>query len=211
MNKFLFCIVVCSALNMTNLFADEQVIQGGESTAVQYIPSALSADVGLNGLGIAINWDLGSHTNLILGYEHGIGDLNWQNHVNISENKYQVHQHHYANTYINAIYYPWGRSEKTIIQSTYITGGAGYIRKSYSLNIDNRNVPVSYRHSISPYVGLGIRALLTPHWGAFGEIGAYYLGQPHVDTDQSYIANQLKNEHQYQWLPVAKIGIIYKF
>ena len=87
---------------------------------------------------------------------------------------------------------------------------------------------MKYKNDIAPYVGLGIRPMFSQHWGMFGEVGAYYSNNPSVSltsnatvnsggsqaqfqNDLAAEQNKIANDDKYKWLPVAKVGVVYKF
>ncbi len=40
---------------------------------------------------------------------------------------------------------------------------------------------LDYSNDIAPYLGLGFAPKINNNWGVFGEVGAYYTGNPTVD------------------------------
>ena len=47
----------------------------------------------------------------------------------------------------------------------------------------SRNTYLSYKNDLAPYVGIGFSPAITNRWGVFGEIGAYYNGNPSVNLN----------------------------
>ncbi len=41
---------------------------------------------------------------------------------------------------------------------------------------------LDYSNNISPYLGLGYSPRINQNWGVFGEVGAYYTGNPTVSN-----------------------------
>ena len=83
---------------------------------------------------------------------------------------------------------------------------------------------MTYKDDIAPYVGLGIAPKFNKNWGVFGEIGAYYTGNPDVQLKQynltpvtgngtsandavSNEVNKIRNDDKYEWMPVGKVGV----
>ncbi len=76
---------------------------------------------------------------------------------------------------------------------------------------------------IAPYLGFGFAPKINKNWGVFGEVGAYYTGNPTVKLvssgsavttgDQSLEkavnaeARKIANDDKYKWLPVGKVGV----
>ena len=82
---------------------------------------------------------------------------------------------------------------------------------------------LDYSNDIAPYVGIGFSPAITNRWGVFGELGAYYAGNPTVSnvnyyggtpTDVALVEehiNEVRNDDKYEWLPVAKLGVSFRF
>lgn len=92
---------------------------------------------------------------------------------------------------------------------------------------------VNYENTIAPYLGLGFSPATASRFGFFGEVGAYYAGSPDVEvqaenlllvgeTDQSKsvqtnadvkqgLTDSYGGDTKYKWLPVAKLGVTYRF
>ncbi|WP_155756736.1 hypothetical protein [Acinetobacter nectaris] len=215
--KCMFFIAFYFTLKANAVFADEQIIKGGESTATQYIPSGLRIDAGLNGYGGAVLWDVNNYVSFVLGYEGST--IDWKHHTTVNGRRYQLDQVKNKNTYVNAEIHPWGESHSSLLKSFYIATGVGYLNHKNDLHLATSaqtKVEMSYSHAISPYLGFGAKTLFAEHWGMFGEVGAYYVDHPLVsssimDVDTYNDQYSLKNDSKYQWLPVAKLGVIYKF
>ena len=144
------------------------------------------------------------------------------------------------NVYLNAEIHPWGTSDNRWAQGTYFAAGVAYLDNDYDLSQRSKDGNVklngtnysyngelrgqmNYKNNIAPYVGVGIAPKFGKNWGVFGEIGAYYTGNPTVnlDADGTFInakggsaeadlkAEQQKiaNDDKYAWLPVGKVGV----
>ena len=82
---------------------------------------------------------------------------------------------------------------------------------------------MDYENDIAPYLGFGLNAPVYKNVGVFGEVGAYYTGNPSVnlksngtfvnvngadfDKDLRAEENEIRNDDKYQWLPVGKVGV----
>src|SRR5690606_14037050 len=138
--------------------------------------------------------------------------------------------------YLNAEIRPWGASENRWAQAVYMAAGVGYLDNEYELTsrtgsgpieIDGNttefssvNGKVSYDNDIAPYLGLGFAPKINKNWGVFGEVGAYYAGNPQATltgvslnpADQVLLDEHERNieqDDEYEWLPVAKLGVSY--
>ena len=135
-------------------------------------------------------------------------------------------------TYLNAEIRPWANW-------FYMAAGVGYVDQEYELQaredggnirLDNQDTGLStlaydldYDSKIAPYLGLGFSPAITNRWGVFGEVGAYYTGNPSVSNvratggnweDNEAVRNHIdnvRNDDKYEWLPVAKLGVTYRF
>ena len=84
---------------------------------------------------------------------------------------------------------------------------------------------MDYENNIAPYVGLGLAPKINENWGVFGEVGAYYTGNPSVNLTATGLqevggstsgqtaadneARKIANDDKYEWMPVAKLGVSY--
>jgi hypothetical protein len=166
-------------------------------------PVSVRAEVGTTGYGGAISYRVNPYVGLSLGYNGG--DISWSDDVKIDGTKYDLDMEN-NNTYLNAELYPWGASQNAFARSLYVAAGVGYLDNDYdlqkrtsagrTLTIDNNDYEVvnpgqeggvrgkmSYKNNIAPYVGLGLNAPVYKNIGLFGEVGAYYTGNPDVKLD----------------------------
>ena len=73
---------------------------------------------------------------------------------------------------------------------------------------------------------MGFAPQITKNWGVFGEVGAYYTGNPNVSLNSNNNAlvgsgdrtlgealgqeeYNIANKDKYQWMPVGKVGVSY--
>lgn len=214
--------------------ADDAVVQDGYLfDRNQLIPTGVRAEVGTTGYGGALLWTANPYVGLALGYNGG--DISWSDDLSVDGVKYDVDMDNKL-AYLNAEIRPWGASENRWAQALYMAAGVGYLDNEYELNsrtgsgtieIDGNatdfssvNGKVSYDNDIAPYLGLGFAPKINKNWGVFGEVGAYYTGNPKATLtgvggspeDQDLLAEHernIENDDEYQWLPVGKVGVSY--
>ena len=241
MKMFKILAVTALAGTATFAFADEKVVtEDGVATFSTFKPAAVRAEVGTTGYGGAISWSPNPYVGVTLGYNGG--DISWSDDLSINGSKYDLDMDNNL-TYLNAEIRPWANW-------FYMAAGVAYIDNDY--DIDRRvrngetfrvndvefeavedariNGQLSYKNNIAPYVGIGFSPAITNRWGVFGEIGAYYNGNPTVNLTSSGAAtptnpgviadfnqqvqleeDDIRNDNEYKWLPVAKLGVSYRF
>ena len=225
--------------------ADDAVVQDGYAfDRNQLLPTGVRAEVGTTGYGGALLWTANPYVGLALGYNGG--DISWSDDLSVDGVKYDVDMDNKL-AYLNAEIRPWGASENRWAQGLYMAAGVGYLDNQYdlakrltnsndTLTIDGRNFNaptgqgsvegnLSYENDIAPYVGLGFAPKINKNWGVFGEVGAYYTGNPTVDLTSTGLvevggvtpgqvaanneAEEIRNDDKFEWLPVAKLGVSY--
>ncbi|KAA8735296.1 hypothetical protein F4V57_00385 [Acinetobacter qingfengensis] len=208
-------LVAMAALagSATFAMADEKVITDeGVATFSTFKPAQVRAEVGTTGYGGAFSWNVNPKTAVTVGYNGG--DISWSPDVKVNGKEYDTDLDNSKNAYINVEYRPWANW-------FYVAGGVGYLDQKSSLTKTENGVAEAYNYRydnvIAPYVGLGVSPSITSRFGVFGEIGTYYAGNP----DASFAANDTKNDTEqlrklndaskYAWLPVAKVGLSYRF
>ncbi|EMU9107790.1 ornithine uptake porin CarO, partial [Acinetobacter baumannii] len=207
----------------------------------QLIPVGARAEVGTTGYGGALLWQANPYVGLALGYNGG--DISWSDDVKVNGSTYDLDMDN-NNVYLNAEIRPWGASTNRWAQGLYVAAGAAYLDNDYDLtrNVDATrsfrvnnqdfiagadgvkiNGQMSYKNDIAPYLGFGFAPKINKNWGVFGEVGAYYTGNPTVKLvssgsavttgDQSLEeavnaeARKIANDDKYKWLPVGKVGV----
>ena len=244
--KKLRLLLVASALATVagTAMADEQVVTGANSTASQYIPTSIRAEGGTTGYGGALTWGVNPYVGLTLGYDGG--DVSWSDNLKVNGSKYDLDMNN-NNVYLNAEIHPWGMSNSGFVRSFYMGVGAAYLDNDYDItrNVSQgRNFTVNntdfnatsdvringklkYKNDIAPYLGFGLAPRFGEHFGMFGEVGAYYIGNPTVELNSSGTATngngdsldsavarereKISSQEKYKWLPSAKLGINYYF
>ena len=206
----------------------------------QLIPSSARLEVGGTGYGGALTWEVSPKVGVTLGYNGG--DISWDSNIKVNGSKYDIDTKN-RNTYLNAEIRPWG-GEQTWAKDVYVAAGVAYIDTRYDIDrkvrngadfkVDHKDFTaidgvkidgkLKFDNNIAPYLGLGWAPKFSQNWGAFGEIGAYYTGNPKVQLTGYGEVDGLDSEYQeavkaeerkiadkdrYKWLPVAKIGVNY--
>ncbi|WP_180068927.1 MULTISPECIES: ornithine uptake porin CarO [Acinetobacter] len=241
----LLAVSVLAATAGSVMAADETIVTDeGVAEFSFFKPAAVRAEVGTTGYGGAISWNANPYVGVTLGYNGG--DISWTDDLSINGTKYDLDMDNNL-TYLNAEIRPWANW-------FYMAAGVAYIDNDYSLErrpgtnasftVDGArfsnptgadvriNGDLSYKNNIAPYVGIGFSPAITNRWGVFGEIGAYYNGNPTVDltaNPEAYAAvglaedgrsleqaladerDALRNDNKYEWLPVAKLGVSFRF
>lgn len=241
LHKILAISVLATAASSA-MAADQTVVTDeGVAEFSFFKPAAVRAEVGTTGYGGAISWSANPYVGVTLGYNGG--DISWSDDISVNGTKYDLDMDNNL-TYLNAEIRPWANW-------FYMAAGVGYIDNDYGLEsrtgangvitVDgNRYETVgastgrvtgdlSYKNNIAPYVGIGFSPAITDRWGVFGEIGAFYNGNPTVnlsstgnfkaldpnapdfDTALRNEEREIANDNEYEWLPVAKLGVSFRF
>ena len=237
---------VLSAIASTTFAADEQVVQESASPYASYLaPLSVRAEVGTTGYGGALSYRVNPYVGLSLGYNGG--DISWSDDIKVDGSTYDLDMEN-NNTYLNAEIFPWGTSENNFVNSMYVAAGVAYLDNDYDLKRRvgsgegfsvnktdyvatsdvNINGKMSYKNDIAPYVGFGVAPKIYKNLGVFGEVGAYYTGNPTVQLTSTGTAttapandslataidkesDKIANDGKYEWMPVAKVGLNFKF
>lgn len=241
-------LVVSAALTGSALtMAETQVVQSGSVfEANKLIPTGVRAEVGTTGYGGAVLWTANPYVGLALGYNGG--DISWSDDLSIDGTKYDLEMDNSVG-YLNAEIRPWGASQNPWAQGLYVAAGVGYVDTEYDvdkrLNNSNDTIKIngnnyyapsgqgsisgkmSNDNDFAPYVGLGFAPKINKNWGVFGEVGAYYTGNPSANIQSvgltevggtatgqdaaSDLEYKLENKDKYEWLPVGKVGVSFHF
>ncbi|MFU8926446.1 ornithine uptake porin CarO [Acinetobacter puyangensis] len=232
--------VAALASSATFAMADEQVItEEGIATFSTFKPASVRAEVGTTGYGGALSWSVNPYTAITAGYNGG--DISWSDDISVNGSKYDLDMDN-KTAYLNAEIRPFANW-------FYVAAGVGYLDNDYKLDrrvgsstnftingVDFQSTAagahiageLNYDNQFAPYLGLGFSPAITNRWGVFGEVGAYYTGNPTVNlnlvsgdaTNNSgaILADELaKEEHKianddkYKWAPVAKVGVSFRF
>lgn len=218
-------------------FADEKVVTDeGVATFSFFKPASVRAEVGTTGYGGAISYSVNPHVGVTLGYNGG--DISWSDDVKVNGTTYDLDMDNNT-AYLNAEIRPWANW-------FYMAAGTAYLDNDYKISQNsgqngsvringNTYTPavgsqlsvtgkMNYKNNIAPYLGLGFSPSITDRFGVFGEIGAYYNGNPEVKLTANGIPstpglladvraeeNKIRNDDKYQWAPVAKVGLSLRF
>ena len=223
-------------------FADEQIVKESAYGLPSYLaPVSVRAEVGTTGYGGAISYRVNPYVGVTLGYNGG--DISWSDDVKVNGSTYDLDMEN-NNVYLNAEIRPWANW-------LYVATGVAYLDNEYDLErragqnasfkVDGArfanpvgttqiNGTMKYKNDIVPYVGVGFSPAITNRWGVFGEVGAYYTGNPTVNltTDAASLLlpgddgrtlgtaikdeeNKIRDKGTYEWLPVAKLGLSFRF
>ncbi|ENW90426.1 ornithine uptake porin CarO [Acinetobacter indicus] len=241
LHKILAISVLATAAGSA-MAADQTVVTDeGVSTFSFFKPAAVRAEVGTTGYGGAISWSANPYVGVTLGYNGG--DISWSDDLSINGSDYDLDMDN-SLAYLNAEIRPWANW-------FYMAAGVGYIDNDYGLDrrvgtnasftVDGSRFnagttgaqisgDLSYKNDLAPYVGIGFSPAITNRWGVFGEIGAYYNGNPSVNLNANPAAlglvgddgrtlgqalaaeeREIANDNEYEWLPVAKLGVSFRF
>ena len=221
-------------------FADEQIVKESAYGLPSYLaPVSVRAEVGTTGYGGAISYRVNPYVGVTLGYNGG--DISWSDELKVNGSKYDMDMDN-NNTYLNAEIFPWGASE-SLARSLYVAAGVAYIDNEYKLDrriSQGRNFTINktdfnadsnihlkgdmkYDNDIAPYLGFGFAPQVYKNIGVFGEVGAYYTGNPTVTNvkveggtwqDNQLVVdhlNEVRNDDKYEWMPVGKVGVSFSF
>lgn len=234
-----FAIAALASSATVAMAADEKIVtEEGVATFSTFKPAQVRAEVGTTGYGGAVSWSVNPYTAITLGYNGG--DISWTDDLKVNGTKYDLDMDNKA-AYINAEIRPFANA-------FYVAGGVAYLDNEYelksraskgnSIRIDGQDYQATDNDGISvtgkmdykgfaPYLGLGFSPAITSRVGLFGELGAYYTGNPKANltaegnyttgSDVSFedaVAKQedkLRNQSKYEFLPVAKLGLSVRF
>ena len=239
--RILLSAGILTAIAGTTFAADERIVTDeGVATFSFFKPASVRAEVGTTGYGGAISYNANPHVGVTLGYNGG--NISWTDDLSVNGTKYDLDMDNNL-TYLNAEIRPWANW-------LYVATGVAYLDNEYDLSkrtsagstltIDGDAYQVinttrdggvtgkmKYKNDIVPYVGLGFSPAITNRWGVFGEVGAYYTGNPSVQLDHYNLApvagardinvnldeqeGKIRDKGTYEWLPVAKLGLSFRF
>lgn len=237
--RILLSAGILTAIAGTTFAADERIVTDeGVATFSFMKPASVRAEVGTTGYGGAISYNANPYVGVTLGYNGG--NISWTDDLSVNGTKYDLDMDNNL-TYLNAEIRPWANW-------FYMAAGVAYSDNDYGLRgrpgtngeirIDGSTFgadvgdvvgSLSYKNNIAPYLGIGFSPAITNRWGVFGEIGAYYNGNPTVDLyntgSQTATSvnnrpityaidrekDKIRNDNKYEWLPVAKLGLSFRF
>ena len=234
----LLAVSVLAATAGSVMAADEKIVTDeGVASFSFFKPASVRAEVGTTGYGGAISWSANPYVGVTLGYNGG--DISWSDDLSINGSDYDLDMDNNL-TYLNAEIRPWANWFYMAAGVAYVDNDYGIERRvrpgeGFSVNgtdfvagVDGVRISgdLSYKNNIAPYVGIGFSPAITNRWGVFGEIGAYYNGNPTVNLTATGTtenlnadlqeevrqeADDIRHDNKYEWLPVAKLGVSFRF
>lgn len=217
--------IAALATTATTAMANEKIVTDeGVAIFKTFKPAQVRAEVGTTGYGGAVGWTVNPHTGLVAGYNGG--SISWTDEIKHKGTTYELDMDN-KTAYINAQIRPFANW-------FYVAAGVGYLDNEYKIKgkggeykgetlADGESVTgkLGYK-GFAPYVGLGFSPSLTSRFGLFGEVGAYYTGNPDVslttNSANAAVQEAVRNERQsledaskYEFAPVAKVGLSVRF
>lgn len=191
-------------------------------------PAAISAEVGTLGYGANIGWALNDKTELVAGWTGGdVGNL--KDNIDVGDNTYEL-ETDFSNPYLGVQMRPMSNwftvGAGTIFPNNEITlssTGAKTIKVDGVNYVTTNNVSATAenKNDIAPYLTIGFRPNLTNNFGVFGEVGAAYTGGMKVTSAKidgiersdfrESIQQDINDEDISDWMPIAKVGVTYRF
>lgn len=234
-----FAIAALASSATVAMAADEKIVtEEGVATFSTFKPAQVRAEVGTTGYGGAVSWSVNPYTAITLGYNGG--DISWTDDLKVNGTKYDLDMDNKA-AYINAEVRPFANA-------FYVAAGVAYLDNEYELNTragDGVAIHVNGSDYVvqggeasvkgqmdykgfAPYLGLGFSPAITSRVGLFGELGAYYTGNPKATLTATGNAvgganqpsfqdavqadeDKLNTASKYEFLPVAKLGLSVRF
>ncbi|MEE9902898.1 MAG: ornithine uptake porin CarO [Acinetobacter haemolyticus] len=240
--RILLSAGILTAIAGTTFAADERIVTDeGVATFSFMKPASVRAEVGTTGYGGAISYNANPYVGVTLGYNGG--DISWSDDLKINGSKYDLDMDN-NNVYLNAEIRPWANWFYVATGVAYVDNDYGLERRAgqnASFKVDGArfanpvgttqiNGTMKYKNDIVPYLGVGFSPAITNRWGVFGEVGAYYTGNPTVnlstDAASSLLVgddgrtlgtaikdeeHNIANKSKYEWMPVAKLGLSFRF
>lgn len=241
-NLGMLAISAAVMLAASPAFADERVVTDeGVATFSFFKPASVRAEVGTTGYGGAVSYNVNPYVGVTLGYNGG--DISWSDDVSVNGSTYDLEMENNT-AYLNAEIRPFANW-------FYMAAGTAYLDNDYDLKgkadgtgtikINGENYQavsgttgtlsgkMKYKNNIAPYLGLGFSPSITSRFGVFGEVGAYYTGNPEVNLVANNLvdstgtvsltaqdaadadARKIRNDDKYKWAPVAKVGLSLRF
>lgn len=195
-------------------------------------PGAVSAEVGSLGYGANVSFGANKSTEIQAGWTGGnITDLTGK--IKVHGIKYKV-KTDMSNPYVGVQVRPFSNwltlGTGIIVPDNDITATAqpgsdgvykidGQEYKQNDLGI--LQAKIKHRNKLAPYATVGFHPNINNKWGVFGEVGAAYLGESKASVTSSLAtadkgvlekaAKEIENKDYAEWMPVAKVGVTYRF
>ena len=225
--------------------ANDQVVvtDEGVGTFSFFKPFGVRVEAGTTGYGGALVYSASPNTDLVIGYNGG--DISYSDDLSIDGVTYDLEQENNT-SYLNAQLRPFANSFHVALGVAYtdneyaVTGQPNGNGALSVYRIDGKDFSaaavgelkgrVQYKNDIVPYVGIGFSPAITTRFGLFGQIGAYYTGNPEVSLTSTgsrltpsndgttTLGAALDNEQRkvaeddkFKFQPVAKLGATLRF
>lgn len=207
-----------------------QIVDGTKTIfGTLFHPAAVSAEAGSLGYGANIGWGVNDRTELQVGYDGGnVGKM--VGHFKVDDVKYDV-KTHFKNPYVAVQMRPAANwftvGVGTLFPKDRIdleSKGDGYVtidKTKYKLeDNDTLKGKIKYENHIAPFATIGFHPNINNHWGVFGDIGAAYMGRTETSVTGNTLnakiiaakaEKELKDKDEAKWLPIAKLGVTYRF
>ena len=87
-------------------------------------------------------------------------------------------------------------------------------------NVGSVTADLEHRNKLAPYATIGFRPNINNNWGVFGEVGGAYLGKVDAKVKANgangavaaaKIKEEIQSEDLLEWMPIAKVGVTYRF
>ena len=225
--------------------ANDQVVvtDEGVGTFSFFKPFGVRVEAGTTGYGGALIYSASPNADVVIGYNGG--DISYSNDLSVDGVTYDLEQENNT-SYLNAQLRPFANSFHVALGVAYtdneyaVTGNPNGSGGAGSYKIDGQEFTaadvgklvgkVSYKNDIVPYVGIGFSPAITTRFGLFGQVGAYYTGNPEVSlnavggnpnavgdkggTLRDSIENarrKVAEDDTFKFQPVAKVGATLRF
>lgn len=232
---------LASGVAMANTTASTIANSGKTAFSALTNPAAVSVELGSLGYGANVGWAVNENTELQIGWAGGnvtdlvdgdfqVSGVTYDLKTKLSNPYIGVQMRPAANWFTvgAGIIVPDNKITATAQRGqdeTITVNGEEY-------NIYNATITAELEHKnkLAPYLTVGFRPNLNNNWGVFGEIGAAYMGETEatvrvvngtVTQNSTAIASNstfeedakadIENEDWYEWYPIVKLGVTYRF
>lgn len=237
--------IAAAVLTANSAMAADQVVvtDEGVGSFSFFKPFGVRVEAGTTGYGGALVYSASPNADVVIGYNGG--DISYSNDLSIDGVTYDLEQENNT-SYLNAQLRPFANSFHVALGVAYtdneyaVTGNPNGNGALSVYRIDGKDFSaaavgdlkgrVQYKNDIVPYVGIGFSPAITTRFGLFGQIGAYYTGNPEVSLTATgskatlssdgttTLGAALGNEERkvaeddtFKFQPVAKVGATLRF
>lgn len=236
--KTLRVLAIAAAVLATGTaMANDQVVvtDEGVGTFSFFKPFGVRVEAGTTGYGGALIYSASQNADIVVGYNGG--DISYSNDLSVDGVTYDLEQDNNT-SYVNAQLRPFANSFHVALGVAYTDneyavtgvpngdGGAGSYKFDgvdfTAAEVGTLTGTVKYKNDIVPYVGIGFSPAITTRFGLFGQVGAYYTGNPEVRLRGSNATGaaaaaiareerKLAEDDTFKFQPVAKVGATLRF